>query len=95
MSRDTITGYHDPDEDPWNETEDDRRARLTTLLKATCQALRQDFSSVQIVCTSHEDIGDDGETTVSCWGSGNWYARVASIEECLESLKDMFNGGSD
>jgi hypothetical protein len=95
VSSSNATGHDQGDsgDDPWNETADARRVRLTALLKATCQALRQDFDSVQIVCTSHADIGDDGETTVCCWGSGNWYARLASVEELMESMKGMFNGG--
>lgn len=97
MSQDIATGHDrdEPDDDaPWNETDDARRERLTATLKATCQALRQNFDSVQIICTNHEDRDDgNGQTQVSWWGSGNWYARVSSTEECLEAMKDMFNGG--
>ncbi len=97
MSRDIATGHDQggPDDDaPWVETDDARRERLKARLKAACRELRQDFDSVQIICTKHEDIGpDEGETSVSYWGSGNWYARCASTEECLEAMRDMFNGG--
>ncbi len=100
MSQDTkaAPGHRDDDDGegspaPWDETTEARQQRLKQRLKDACRSLRDDFDSVQIVATSHRDLGDESETSVSWWGSGNWYARASSLDECLRVMRGMMAGG--
>jgi hypothetical protein len=54
-----------------------------TLMKNCVAQLSEHFDSVRIVATRHAN----GSTAHASWGSGNWYAQKASVEEWLLSAE--------
>jgi hypothetical protein len=56
---------------------DEQRDELVSMLKRHCVQLTEHFDSVQIICTKQMPDG----TGSYRWGEGNWYARMASVEE--------------
>lgn len=65
---------------------DERKVRL---VEAALLTLREHFDSVVIVATW--PAGNGNWKSLS-QGSGNWYARVASVEEWLSQRQEQFIG---
>lgn len=53
----------------------------TAELARACALLGELFDTVQIVC-SH--LHEDGTTSLSYWGAGNFYARLGSTREFVK-----------
>lgn len=53
--------------------------------------LREHFDAVEICAVRH--LGDADGTAGMHFGSGNWYARIAIVEETLGAMRGMFTTG--
>lgn len=68
-------------------SDEDILSNKQQILKKACVRLSEWFDSVQIVAVSHDHETD--ETTVVCEGIGNWYSRLASVDEWLCRVQEQ------
>lgn len=53
--------------------------------------LREHFDAVEICAVRH--LSDDDGTAGMHFGTGNWYARIAIVEETLGAMRGQFATG--
>lgn len=65
------------------------KAADTTIMKKHVMLLRENFDTVQIFCTRHEN---GGYTVNATEGRGNWFARLGQVADWLRRETDASQG---